>query len=59
VVVMVMMVVVMRGKSSRSSYRNEEKCNNQNLFHVPNPSTIFRPVGHTNCAAPKLQMGHK
>lgn len=58
-VMMMVMMVTVSGKSCRSSHRNQEKCDNQNLFHVPNPSMIFRPVEHPKYAASKLQMGHK
>jgi hypothetical protein len=42
VVVMVMvMMMVPGGKRGRSGCNDEEKCNNENLLHVPNPTTIF------------------
>jgi hypothetical protein len=49
VVVMVMvMMMVPGGKSCRSGCHDEEECNYQNLFHVPNPTTIPRSAEYPN-----------
>jgi hypothetical protein len=54
-----MMVVMMMpgGKSGRSGYSDEEKCNHENLFHVPNPTTILQLRGVPGLCGTKTANG--